>query len=296
MSRRGWIFFAALCVIWGLPYLMIRIAVREVDPATLVFLRTLPAAMLIIPWAAATGKITPLRGAMGWVALYTVVEFGVPWFLMSSAEQHLTSSMTALLVASVPILAAVLYRFTHVHEPFGPRRSAGLVMGALGVAALVGLSASGSSWLGIAEMAVVVVGYALGPLIIATKLAHLPGSGVIGVSISLVALAYLPFGVTHLPSQLSVSSVAAIATLAVVCTAAGFLIFFALIVEVGPARTTVVTYVNPAVAVLLGVSFLGESLTKGMLIGFPMIIAGSILATGPSAERGAETPGSIDHG
>jgi drug/metabolite transporter (DMT)-like permease len=282
MSRRGWALFVALAIIWGLPYFLIRVALRQVDPGTLIFLRTLPGALILVPWAAATGKLAPLARRFHWVLLYAFVEFGVPWLLMTEAERHITSSLTALLVACVPLLAAIIYRFTVAKEHFGPRRITGLFLGAVGVAVVVGLSIDGSSWIGIALMVGVVVGYTLGPLIIATKLHDLPGGGVIGTSIALVSFAYLPWGVTHLPSHVSTSVILAIATLALVCTMLGFLIFFALIVDAGPARTTVVTYINPAVAVLLGVVFLNEPLTWGIALGFPMIVLGSILATSRS--------------
>jgi drug/metabolite transporter (DMT)-like permease len=309
VSRRGWTLFIALCVIWGLPYLMIRVAVREVDPGTLVFLRTVPAALLVLPFAIRSGQLRQLRGRLWWLLLYTVVEFGVPWLLMMAAERHLSSSLTALLVAAVPLVAAVVYRFSHVHERYGLRRTLGLLLGALGVIALVGLSVEGSTWSGIAMMGVAVLGYAIGPLIIATRLSDLPGSVVVGLSIAAVALAYGPWGLTHLPAHLSIEAIGAIGVLSIVCTAAGFLCFFALIVEVGPARMTVVTYVNPAVAVLLGSAFLGEALTSGMLLGFPLIILGSVLATSRdgalkapegrgrvvSAEAGADGLGGGDH-
>jgi drug/metabolite transporter (DMT)-like permease len=284
VTRKGWILFAALCLIWGLPYLLIRIAVREIDPGTLVFLRTAPGALLLLPWAAATGRLRPLLPVAGWVLAYTVCEFGVPWLLMSQAERQLTSSTTALLVASVPILAVVIYRFTGAHEALGAKRAAGLAIGALGVGALVGFDVSAANALGIAEMAVVCLGYTIGPLIIHTRLSDMPGPGVVGASVSLVALAYAPWGLTHLPTALSGSVVASVALLALVPTLIGFLVFFALILETGPARATVVTYVNPAVALLLGVLILHEPLTAGLLLGFPMIVVGSILATGPSPQ------------
>jgi drug/metabolite transporter (DMT)-like permease len=282
VTRRAWVLFAALCIIWGLPYLLIRIAVREVDPATLVFLRTAPVAILLLPWAAATGRVAPLRPKLWWVLAYTVCEFGVPWFFMSQAETRLNSSTTALLVAAVPIIAVVLYRFTGAHERLGARRALGLGLGALGVASLVGFDLGAGDRLGIAQMALVCLGYTLGPLIIHRRLSELSGPGVVGVSVTVVALAYAPWGLTHLPSHPSGSVVASVLLLALVPTLMGFLVFFALIVQAGPARATVVTYVNPAIALLLGVVILGEPLTAGLLLGFPMIIAGSILATGPT--------------
>lgn len=279
MSRRGWFLFISLCLIWGLPYLMIKVAIREVDPATLVLLRTAPVALILLPWCAATDRLRSLRPVMGWITLYALCEFGVPWLFMGSAEQRLSSSMTALLVAMVPILAVIIYRITHPREVIGITRILGLIIGTAGVALLVGLSLGGASTLGIVEMGIVVAGYTLGPFIISTRLPDASGPGIVAVSVALVALAYLPFGMTHLPTHVSSETVGAIAVLAVVCTAGGFLALIALTREVGPARATVVTYVNPAVAIALGVLFLGEQITLGMIIGFPLIIVGSILAT-----------------
>ena len=286
MNRRAWILFLALCLIWGLPYLLIRVAVRQVDPATLVFLRTAPVTLLLLPWAGLTGRLAPLRSRLSWIALYSFCEFGMPWYFMSKAEIRLTSSTTALLVASVPILAVVIYRFSGAHEHLGLKRAGGLLLGAVGVGALVGFDVSASNLTGVLEMIPVCLGYALGPLIISRRLAHLPGAGVVGVSVGFVALAYLPWGVTHLPHHLSASVWSSVVLLALVPTLMGFLVFFSLIVEAGPARATVVTYVNPAIALLLGVLLLGEPVTIGLILGFPLIVAGSILATGSSPGEG----------
>jgi drug/metabolite transporter (DMT)-like permease len=278
MSRRGAALFLTLSLIWGLPYLLIRVAVREVDPATLVFLRTAPAAIILIPLAVRSGALRGLRGKWHWLALYSVVEFGVPWLLMSNAEQHLTSSLTGMLVATVPLIAAVAARFTHPDEQFGASRVTGLLLGALGVALLVGFDVAGSNWVWILAMLVVAVGYTFGPIIISLRLQGTQGIAVVASSIALVALLYTPYGATHLPAHLSATAAWAIVGL-VGITAVGFLVFFELIKEIGPSRTVVVTYLNTAVAVVLGVVALNEPLTTGLLVGFPLIIAGSVLAT-----------------
>jgi drug/metabolite transporter (DMT)-like permease len=280
MSRRGVVLFLALSVMWGLPYLMIRVAVLHgVDPGTLVFLRTAPAAFILVPLAWRAGALRPVLGRWRWLVVYAFVHFGVPWLLMSSAEQHLTSSVTGMLVATVPLLAAVVALRTHPEERFGPARVLGLGLGALGVGLLVGFDVAGSTWVWIAAMGVVVVGYAIGPVIISLRLDGLQGVGIVACAVTVVALAYTPYGVTHLPSHLSWSVIGAIAVLAIVCTAGAFLVMVELIGEVGPSRMVVVTYLNTAVAVLLGVAVLGESLTRGIILGFPLIIAGSVLAT-----------------
>jgi len=285
VSRRSWLTFLALSVIWGLPYLLIRVAVRQLDPITLVFLRTLPAGIILVPWAMRSGKFRALKGHLRWVFAYGFCEFGLPWVFMGRAEKHLSSSLTALLVAGVPLLGAVLYRFTHSAERLSAKRSFGLFVGAVGVGLAVGLDTSGSSWLSLLEMSVAVLGYTLGPLIISTKLSDLPGVAVIAGSLLCVGLVYSPWGLTHMPSTWHAATIWSVILLIALPTISGFLLFFSLIVDAGPARATVVTYVNPAVAILLGIVILSEPLTTGLLIGFPLIIAGSIFATSGSSPQ-----------
>jgi drug/metabolite transporter (DMT)-like permease len=280
MSRRGLVLFLALSVMWGLPYLMIREVVQNgVDPATLVFLRTAPAAVILLPLAWRAGAIPPVLLRWRWLVIYAFIHFGVPWFLMSSAEQHLTSSVTGMLVAAVPLLAVAIARVTHPDEPISATRLCGLGLGALGVGLLVGFDVAGSTWVWVAAMGLVVVGYAVGPVVISLRLGGLPGLGVVTCAVTVVALAYAPYGVTHLPTHWTWSIVGAIAVLAVVCTAGAFLVMFELIREIGPSRMVVVTFLNTAVAVTLGVLVLGEPLTAGILLGFPLIVVGSVLAT-----------------
>ena len=288
MSRKGWLLFAALSIIWGIPYLLIRVAVREVSPAALIFLRTAPAALLLLPFAIRRGQLGRLQRRWRWVLAYTVAELCVPWLLLFSAEQHLASSLAGLLVAAVPLLGAVLYRVSSAHEPLGARRLAGLLIGFGGVAALVGIDVSNVDMTAVAEMGVVVLGYALGPFIVSRRLADLPSLGVITASLVITALGYAPVALTHLPTRMSWDVSASVAGLALVCTALAFVIFFELIREVGPARSTVVTYINPAVAVLLGVTVLDEPFTIGMAVGLPLVLVGMVLATGPSPRRPAE--------
>ncbi len=279
MSRKSWVAFIALSIIWGIPYLLIRVAVRQLDPITLVFFRTLPAGLILLPFALRSGKLASLRGHFRWVLAYAFCEFGIPWLFMGTAEKHLSSSLTALLVAGVPLVGAVLYRFTHAAERLGPKRSIGLGIGALGVMLAVGLDISGSSWSGVAEMLVAVLGYTLGPLVISTKLRDLPGVAVVASSLLFVGVVYSPWALTHLPATWHSETIWSVVLLIIFPTMAGFLLFFALIVDAGPSRATVVTYINPAVAIILGVVILSEPLTVGLMVGFPLIIAGSILAT-----------------
>jgi drug/metabolite transporter (DMT)-like permease len=284
VSRRGLALFCAMCVIWGIPYLLIKVAVGRIEPVTLVFLRTAVGAVLLLPVAAARGQVRPLLARWRPLLVYTAVEIAGPWLLLSDAERRLSSSLSGLLVAAVPLIGAVLAALAGV-ERFDLRRGAGLLVGLGGVAALLGFDVGGGSAGAVGEIGLVTVGYAVGALMISRQLAGLPALGVVSVSLGLVALVDAPAALTHLPASMPAANVlASVAVLGVVCTAAGFLVFFALIAEVGAVRATVIAYVNPAVAVALGVILLGESFTAATVVGFALILAGSWVAT----RRGAQ--------
>ncbi|HEX5266147.1 MAG TPA: EamA family transporter [Acidimicrobiales bacterium] len=276
MDRRGWLLFGAMGVIWGIPYLLIRVSVRELTPGTLVFLRTAPAALALLPLAFRRGLIRPLVERWPWVVLYTTVELAVPWGLLSSAERRIPSSLAALLVATVPLMGVVVgWRSTR----FDRRTVSGLVVGLVGVALLVGVDVRGASWAALGQIAVTAFGYACGPLIVSRRFSDLPALGLVAVSLALTAVAYAPWGLSHLPPRVSLEVAGSVATLAVVCTAVAFLLFFALIGAIGPVRATMITYVNPAVALLLGIALLGERFTVGMGFGLPLVLAGVALTS-----------------
>ena len=269
-----------MSVIWGIPYLLILVAVRDLSPAVLVLGRTVIAALLLLPLAAVRGELKPLKGH--WVPLlaFAAIEIAIPWVLLGTAEQHISSSLTALLIAAVPLVAAVIARTTGDRERLGLTSLIGLAVGLVGVAAIVGLNLEGAGVLPLTEVALVAVCYAVGPVILQRYLADLPALGVISASLAVTALAYVPFALVSLPSETpSASAVWSVVALAVVCTAIAFVLFFALIAEVGPVRATVITYVNPAVAALLGIAILDEHFTLGMALGFALVLVGSALAT-----------------
>lgn len=290
MSRRGWLLFIAMCVIWGIPYLLIRVAVSELTPATLVFFRTMPAALLLVPLAARRGHLRPVLERWRWVLAYTASELAVPWLFLSRAEQHLPSSTAGLLVAGAPLTAALIYPLVTAAATPDRRQLLGLLLGFGGVASLVGLGLRGIDLFAVAEVGITVLGYACGPLIVSRKLADLPGLGVVSASVALTALGYAPFALVNLPRHVSAQVAGAVAVLALVCTAAAFLLFFRLIAEIGPERSIVITYLNPAVAVLLGVVVLGETFTVGIGIGLPLVLVGSGLATARPASPPARPP------
>jgi len=269
-----------MAVIWGIPYLFIKIAVSELTPATLVFLRCVIGASLLLPLAVARKDLAPLRRHWKWIVGYTFVEVAAPWFLVSAAERRISSSLTGLLIAAVPSIGAALAVVAGGHDRLDSRRVAGLALGFLGIAALVGFDVRADDLGALGQVGLVALGYAIGPMIIERKLRDLPSLGVVAASLGLTALAYAPFGLAQLPSTVpSVSVLVAVAVLGVICTAIGFVVFFSLIAEVGAPRATVITYVNPAVALALGVAWLGEPFTLGIAVGFMLIVLGSVLAT-----------------
>ena len=287
MSRRGWLLFLAMGVIWGLPYLLIRVAVRQIDPALLVFVRTAGGALLLAPFAVRRGALGPLLRHWKPVVAYTVVELGVPWLLLFQAERRLSSSLAGLLIAAVPIVGAVLAQLTGT-DRLDRRRVTGLAVGIAGVAVLVGFDVGASSAWAAASLVVVACGYALGPWILSRHLSQLPAMSVVLASLVLCACAYGPAVAFVLPTRaLSTSVVLSMAGLTLVCTALAFVLFFALIAEVGALRATVITYVNPAVAVALGVGVLGERFTVGTAVGFVLILGGRFLATRPLRPQSA---------
>ncbi len=280
MTRRGAALFAALCVVWGIPYLLIKVAVSDLSPPALVFLRTGIASVLLLPLALGRGTIRPVLAKWRPVLAFSAVEIAAPWLLLSDAERHLPSSLSGLLIAAVPLVGAGLAML----RPDGDRVDRigllGLLVGVVGVAALVGLDIYGTQAAAVLEIAGVVVGYATGPVIMNRSLADVPALGVVAVSLTLCTIGYAPFAIPALPGAWPRSSVlVSVVLLAVVCTAVAFLLMFALVAEVGPVRATVITYVNPAVAVAAGVIILGEPLTAAVVVGFVLVIAGSVLAT-----------------
>jgi drug/metabolite transporter (DMT)-like permease len=283
MSRRGWLLFVALGVIWGIPYLLIKVAVGGVAPPVLVLARVSIGAALLLPVAIRKGQLASLLPHWRWLLTFAAVEILAPWLLLSEAETKLASSLSGLLIASVPILVAILSMLTGGSDRLTWVRWTGLLLGLAGVVLLAGRGAAGGHTLAIVEVLGVALCYATGPIIASRKLSELPSLGMTAVCLAFAAVVYAPFAALAWPSAVPAAKVlASIATLGVLCTAIAFLIFFALIAEAGPARASVITYVNPAVAVALGVSVLGEPFTAAMAVAFVLILGGSVLATRPA--------------
>lgn len=282
MTRRGAILFIALGIAWGIPYLLIKVAVSELEPAAVVFGRSALGALLLLPLALYRRQVIPVLRRWKPLLAYTAVEIVLPWYFLSSAEQKLPSSTAGLLLAAVPLAGVGVAFLFRRNERFTWRNWLGIAVGTLGVAALVGFDVAGSDLIGVAELAVVVIGYALGPAILATYMSDLPPIGVVTLSLAITAVVYVPLLplTGAIPSQApSLPVVLAIIALAAICSAAAFLIMFALVAEIGPTRMTTITYVNPAVAIAAGAIVLGEAITIWTVIGFVLVILGSFLVT-----------------
>ena len=284
MSSRGWILFLAMSIIWGIPYLMIKIAVEGVSVPVLVLARTAVGAAVLLPLAFNRQTVAIVRNH--WKALlgFAFFEIIAAWWLLSDAERHLTSSMTGLLIAASPIIAAVLDRFTG-GERLGYKRIIGLGVGICGVAVLAGPHIGGSTW-PIIEVLLVATCYAIAPLIAARHLADVPALPMTAVCLGFAALVYATPAAATWPHEMPSTRVLfALAGLAVICTALAFIVFFALIREVGAARALVFTYINPAVALAAGVIVLHEPLTAWNIAALALIMAGCVLATRRHSER-----------
>jgi drug/metabolite transporter (DMT)-like permease len=283
--------FAAMGVIWGIPYLLIKVADGGVSVPVLVCTRVALGSLLLLPAAVRGGHLRALKGNLRWLAAFTAFEIVGPFALLSNAEKHLPSSTSGLLVAAVPIFSALLAVATRSGDRLTPVRWAGLAVGLGGVALLAGPGAGRGSAVPVLEVLGTALGYSIGPLIANRKLSRLPPVAVNTVCLGAAAVVYAPFAALTWPEHVPpVRVLAALAALGAVCTAAAFLIFFRLIAEVGPARATVITYVNPAVAVALGVLVLGEHLTAAIGVSFAAILGGSVLATRPGSARTTSAP------
>ena len=279
MTRRGWLLFGAMCFLWGIPYLLIKVAVEDLAPSVVVRARTGIGAAVLRPIAAARGDLTPLLPLWRWLLLFSVLEIAGPWLLLTDAERHISSSLAGLLIAAVPLVSALASHLLGADDRVDAGRLMGLGVGIVGVAVLLGLDLHGQVTAAI-EIALVVIGYGSAPQIITRKFADLPSISVIATSLAIAAVLYTPIAVSQWPAQAPPAKVWwSLAGLAGACTVLAFLAFFALIAEVGPNRASVITFINPAVALGLGILFLDERFTVGIAVGFPLVLLGCFLAT-----------------
>jgi drug/metabolite transporter (DMT)-like permease len=289
VSWRAWTAFAALCVIWGVPYYFIKLALLEVSPFVVAWSRITLGALILLPVAWQRGGLRAARGHWRYIAAFAVAEFVVPFSAISYGEQYIGSSVAGILMAAVPLSIAVLSRYFGVHERLSAVRLAGLVLGLVGVAALVGFGPINGrqGWIGVGCMLMATLGYAIGPLIIQRHLSRIESTGPAAGSLAIASLVLLAPALLSWPALLpSATALTSIAVLGVLCTAAAMLLMFYLVTHAGASRASVITYINPVVATALGTAQLHERLGVSGAIAFALILLGSWLAT-----RGKSTHG-----
>ena len=284
MSRKAlWLFLAA-GLAWGIPYFFIRIAVEDFSTYSIVLFRVLIGAAVLVPLALKQGALKLALKHWRWVLVFALLEMAGPWWLITESGRHLSSGLIGLLIATVPFFAVLFANFMGDKSVRHPKTIMGLLLGFAGVVALVGVDSFGGLidplWVGAVILAA--VGYALAPALIASKIGFVPTAGVISLSMVIVGVIYAVPAALTLPAEIAagpaIESWIALLVLGVICSAVAFIIFFALIKEVGAARATLLTYLNTLVALILGVVFLNEPITTGLLIGFPLILVGSWFA------------------
>jgi drug/metabolite transporter (DMT)-like permease len=290
MSRKGFLLFIAASLAWGVPYFFIRIAAEEFSPSMIIFARTILGAIVLIPLAIKRNSLRPALKAWKYVLAFAVIEMVIPWWMLTTAQSgnpvHISSGLAGLLIGTVPFFSLFLgYFYMGDKSVFHPKTIFGLVTGFVGLFLLVGIDAFQGHvdpfWVGVVIIGA--IGYAIAPTIVAKHAGKVPSEGVISISMVMVAIVYaIPaFSQPFQPGVVEATTDGWIAliVLGVVCSAIAFVVFFALIKEIGSTRATLITYPNTLIAILLGVLFLQEPLTPGMMVGIPLVILGSYFAT-----------------
>ncbi len=294
MSARAWISFGIVSVLWGIPYLFIRVAIDDgVPPVLVAWIRAALGALILLPLAWRAGALGSLRGRGRWVVVYAIAEIAIPFPLIATGELHVSSSIAAILIAAAPLIVALLALGFDPSERVGGIRLGGLFAGLAGVVVLVGVDVSGSSdeLLGAALILIAAVGYAIAPMILRSKLADLDMRALMAAALTCAAIALAPLALVDPPTAVpGGDALLSLVLLGALCTAAALVVFGTLVSEVGAGRALVITYVAPLVAVTAGMLVLGERPGPGAFAGLLLILAGSWLATGglaPDAEAGA---------
>ena len=281
MTVQAWLAFAALGLVWGLPYLLIKIALSGIAPLEVAWWELTVGAVVLLPLAWARGALAGVRQHWKPIGALALLQLALPSALIPISEQWIRSSLAGVLAATAPLLIALLGPLFGARERFGVLRITGLLIGFLGVVVLLGLDAPhGAQRIGLACMLSAALSYALAPLVIQRYLHSVAGLGPSAVSLAIASLLLCPAGLAYLPPSLpSGRAIASLVALGAVCTASGMLLYFFLIKEAGAARAGVVKYLSPVVAALLGTMALGEAFPFSSMVGTILILSGSWFAT-----------------
>jgi len=283
MSRRAYFHFAVSGLFWGIPYLLMKVAVRDFPPAVIVCGRVLIGAAILIPIAIHQKVLMDAIRGWRYVLPYAIFEMMIPWILITNAEKKISSGLAGLLIATVPIWATIFASLNGDKTVWHSKRLVGIAVGFVGLVGLVGFESifGSSDPLSIAMMLLAAISYSYAVNMISKKLPDVSGIATNGLAMVFTSIAYAPLMIVQFPeaSTISKESAASLLALGVFCTALAFISFFIVLKEIGPARASIGTYVNTAVAVVLGVLILSEPLTIGMIIGLPLVMIGSFLAS-----------------
>jgi len=290
VKRASWIYFALVSVLWGVPYLFIRVAVApgQFTPAFVVFSRVAIGAALLIPYAIKRGVLKPALRQWKWIAAYGILEMVGPWGLISQGETKVNSGLAALLIATVAIWATILNGALGDKTVWHSTRLIGLAVGFIGICLVVGIeSLKGKvNVVAILMLLLAAIGYAIAPTMAQRKIPELDGAAVNGLAMLITALIYSPFAIADWPTHhVRVNSIYSLIALGIFPTAICFVLFFKLLADIGNARSSLVAYVNTGVAVLIGVIVLHEKLTTGIIVGLPLVLVGSYFASRKPATR-----------
>ncbi len=290
MTRKSMIYFGLVGFLWGIPYLLMKVAVEDFPPAAVVAGRTLIGASILIPIAIYRKKFKGAVLGFKFVAFYALLEMIGPWILITTAEQKISSGLAGLLVSTVPIFATIITSMRGDHSVWQFKRIVGIVVGFLGLILVVGIeSLTGSAdLLSIVMVVIASVSYAYAVIMILSNLPLVDGIAINGLAMALTTIFWGPVAIAQWPSSISMNSALSLVALGVLSTAFAFILFFKLMEDIGPARGSLVTYLNTAVAVVLGVIILKEPLTAGIIIGLPLVLIGSYLASRKSQEKVAD--------
>jgi drug/metabolite transporter (DMT)-like permease len=296
VTWRIWLAFSALGLIWGLPYFFIKLALADLSPAVVAWSRVTLGALILLPLAWHRGALESVGRHKGTLVVFAVLEMVVPFFLMGVGETWISSSLAGILIATVPVQIILLSPLFGLRETLGRRRIIGLLTGFLGVIVLLGIGSDHGlmAWVGVACVLLGGLGYATAAVIVQKHLADADELGAVAVSLAIASVVLLPLAAmtapAHWPTPISLLSVA---VLGVACTAAAMLLYFYLVTRAGASRAAVITYINPAVATLLGVGVLHEAFGVASAVGLALILLGSWLSTShagavaPESELGA---------
>jgi drug/metabolite transporter (DMT)-like permease len=282
LTKVGWGRFLLLGFLWGIPYLFLKVAVEEISTELIVFARVFIGGLILLPLAIKKGRLLVARRYWPFLILYSITEIIGPWYLITHAEKEISSGLTGLLVATVPIWSAILASLFGDHTVWHKSRLFGLIIGFIGVVAVVGIESFGGKQdiFSIGMVIFAAMGYAYAINMINRRIPHIPGIAINTWAMIITSIVYLPFAIATWPSAMpSVEAIGSVISLGVLCTAAAFIVFFKLVAEVGPPRASLITYLNTAVAVLLGVILLGEPITLGIALGLPLVLIGSYFAS-----------------